>query len=260
MKSGNFNIALSMLSDEDIVRLESRYPKIHQCPTCSGTLQYFFRGEQRKCDCMIQRQLHKHYLNAGIGMTYQRLDYHDYHGDRELLEGLAKYCENYERYASRGIGILLIGSFGTGKTMLANLILKEFVRGGYRCFATTFAQTIDMLTASWKSNEDRQYFQRRFVDSEILLLDDVGRELRSKSNLAESTFDNILRTRVQEGRPTFITTNMSAEELGDGYGAAILSLLKEHSIVYEMSGQDFRAQSNTRTLNEIREGETRPIC
>jgi DNA replication protein DnaC len=256
----DFNIALAMLSDEDITRLEGRYPRIHICPTCNDQGQYVFDGQQHDCGCMMQRQLYKHYLNAGIGVTYQRLDFADYEGDRDVLQSLAKYVENYDRYASRGIGLLLTGPFGTGKTMIANLVLKEFVKQGYRCFATTFAQTIDMLTASWKSPEDRRYFQRRFVDSEILLLDDVGRELRSKSNLTESTFDNILRTRVQEGRPTFITTNMSPEELGEGYGAAILSLLKEHSIVCEMSGEDFRSKSNARTLKEIRDGETRPIC
>jgi DNA replication protein DnaC len=208
----------------------------------------------------MQRQLFKHYLNAGIGVTYQRLDFSDYGGDQEILNALAKYMDNYERYASQGIGLLLTGPFGTGKTMIANLVLKEFVKKGYRCFATTFAQTVDMLTASWKSQEDRRYFQRRFVDSEILLLDDVGRELRAKSNLMESTFDTILRQRVQEGRPTFITTNMSPEELGEGYGAAILSLLKEKSISCEINGEDFRTRSNTRTLKEIRDGETRPVC
>lgn len=255
-----FNIALSMLSDEDIDRLQSRYPRLHQCPTCNESGTYLFRGQRKDCDCLLQKQLYKHYLNSGIGVTYQRLDFADYEGDQEFLGLLTKYFDHYDQYASRGIGILFTGSYGTGKTMLANLILKEFVKSGYRCFATTFAQTVDMLTAGWKSSEERRYFQRRFVDSEILLLDDVGRELRSKSNLAESTFDNILRTRVQEGRPTFITTNMSPDELGEGYGSAILSLLKEHSIVCEMTGNDFRSSSNARTLQEIRDGETRPIC
>lgn len=249
-----------MLSDEDITRLESRYPRLHICPTCAEKGEYVFRGEKRQCDCLMQKQLYKHYLNSGVGVTYQRLDFNDYEGNKDLLALLTKYFDNYEQYASRGIGILFTGSFGTGKTMMANLILKEFVKAGYRCFATTFAQTIDMLTAAWKSPEDRRYFQRRFVDSEILLLDDVGRELRSKSNLSESTFDNILRTRVQEGRPTFITTNMTPEEMGEGYGSAILSLLKEHSIVCEMRGEDFRSRSNSRTLQEIRDNETRPIC
>lgn len=254
-----FNIGLATLSDEDLARLEARYPRIQECPTCEGTGSYIFHSEIHPCDCMGQKQLHKQYLNAGIGTTYQRLDFPDYEGDKEVLKFLLRYIEGYERYASRGIGLLLTGSFGTGKSFLASLILKEFVKQGYRCFSTTFAQTIDMLTAGWKSNDDRRYFQRRFVDSEILLLDDVGRELRSKSNLTEATFDTILRTRVQEGRPTFITTNMSPEELGDGYGSAVLSLLKEHSIVCEMSGEDFRSQSNARTLKEIRDGETRPI-
>ena len=43
----------------------------------------------------------------------------------------------------------------------------------------------------------------------VILLDDVGKELRgTRIALAETTFDEILRQRVQAGRATFITTNM----------------------------------------------------
>ena len=93
----------------------------------------------------------------------------------------------------------------------------------------------------------------------FLLLDDLGRDLRTGNNLPQSTFDSILRTRVQEGRTTLITTNMSMRELETGYGAASLSMLKEVSLRIEVNGSDFRPRANARTLTELDDDEMRPI-
>jgi DNA replication protein DnaC len=92
-----------------------------------------------------------------------------------------------------------------------------------------------------------------------LLLDDVGREWRNKSGLSEVTFDNIIRTRVQAGRTTIPTTNMSLKELAEGYGGGVLSLLAEKSVQFEFSGEDFRPLANKRERDEINAGWTRPI-
>jgi DNA replication protein DnaC len=257
-----FNIDLAFLPDDEAERLYRRYPYIGEdsesyCPTCEkrGTIQW--KGKTWKCDCHHQLQLYKHYLAAGIGVTYQRLEWQDIEGNDKIIEDISKYLEKHQQYVNRGVGLFFSGPVGTGKTMLANLVLKWFVKYGYTCFATTFAQTIDYLTAGWSSPEDKVYFRRKFVESQVLLLDDVGREHRTK--LSDTTFDSILRTRVQEGRPTIITTNMNFAEIQSGYGAAVLSLLKESSISFEFEGEDFRPKSQQRTVDEVRAGLTRPI-
>ena len=48
-----------------------------------------------------------------------------------------------------------------------------------------------------------------------------------QNGLGPTTFDYILRTRVCEGRPTILTTNMTAADVKTGYGAAVLPLLDE---------------------------------
>ncbi len=259
-----FNIETAYLSDEESNRLYETHPRLGSnpelyCPTCSKTGKYKWKGKELDCNCVYQLQLHKHYLASGIGVTYQRLDYGDYDGPEEVVESLIKYVENHQKYVPRGIGLTFPGEIGTGKTMLATLTLKELIKLGYKCYSTTFANTIEMFTAGWYNQEDKKYFQKKFVKSEVLLLDDLGRELRTKSKLSETTFDSILRTRVQEGRPTFITTNMTYDELREGYGSAVLSLLTEKSIVHEFNGEDFRQVANKRELKELQQGETRPI-
>lgn len=258
------NIRTNFLPQLEVDRLLRENPHLKDdpteyCPTCLTEGTYQWQGSEHECDCQLQLQLYKHYLSAGIGVTYQRLNWEDFQGDRDILSRVAEYVFEHKKYIQRGIGILFAGSLGTGKTMLANLALKEFVKEGYTCYATTFANTIEMFTAGWYDAEERQYFRRKFINSEVLLLDDFGRELKTKNNLSVSTFDNILRTRIQGGRPTLLTTNMDVDELEEGYGSAVLSLLKESSIVIEMSGEDFRSSSSSRTLQEIEQGETRPI-
>ena len=260
-----FNINTAFLPDDEADRIYSRYPYIGQdsetyCPTCEKEGTYVWKGETCQCNCHEQLQLYKHYLAAGIGVPYQRLDWADYEGEEDPLDKLGDYIQNYRRYLNRGVGLFFWGlGKGTGKTMLTTLTLKEFVKRGVSCFSTTSSNMVAMFTAGWRSDEDRLHFQKKFVNSQVLLLDDVGRELRTKNNLAETTFDSILRTRVQEGRTTFITTNFTPQEIENGYGSAALSLLKEVSIHYEFSGEDFRSKSQQRTVNEVKSGVTRPI-
>jgi DNA replication protein DnaC len=118
---------------------------------------------------------------------------------------------------------------------------------------------VDEFTRGWGSNEDKARFEAKVVKSDIFFLDDVGKEFRTKNNLSEATFDHVLRQRALDNRPTFITTNMNEEDLVEGYGSAIFSLLKERMIVHKMEGKDYREYARNRTLEEISDSIVRKI-
>ncbi len=256
-----FNIREAFLPEEEASRLYRTYPNLGHsprkyCPTCHKKGTYTFNGEEHECDCVMQLQLNKHYLASGIGVTYQRLGWDDL-----VNEDVKSWCRQYLEHnlADRGVGLLLTGSFGSGKTLSATLLLKELVKRGYHCYATTFASMVETYTAGWRDPEDKKYFIRKVVNSDVLLLDDLGKEFKRSNRLAETTFDDVLRTRVQAGRATLLTTNMTKEELGDGYGGAALSLLREVILTYQFSGDDYRVMANKRLLEETLKGEIRPI-
>lgn len=252
------------LPESELARLYRDHPQVKRspekyCPTCGLERHYLWRGEDRQCDCELQLQLHKHYLAAGIGVNYQRLSWDDYEGDESIRIMCDKYLARHQAYVGKGIGLLFYGEVGTGKTFGATMLLKDLIKIGYSCYSTTFASMIEMFTAGWKSKDDQRYFQEKIVFSDVLLLDDLGRELRTKNKLSESTFDDVLRRRVQDGRPTFITTNMSLVEMQEGYGAAVLSLLSEKSVTHKVVGDDYRPRANKRMVKEVQDGECRPI-
>lgn len=260
----DFTLSNHYLSDEDAQRLYAANPKLRSsyrdyCPTCGTTGTFRWKGQEHECDCRAQLNLHKHYLSAGVGVAYQRLSWDDYVGDPKVREQCEKYVENASQYVSRGVGMMLYGSFGSGKTLATNLLIKNLIHLGYDCYATTFASMIELFTAGWRSPEEQRWFQRKVVQSDVLLLDDLGRELKRNTKLSESTFDDVLRTRVQTGKVTFVTTNLTPDEMDDGYGSAVLSLLQESSVVREIEGTDFRPQANQRMRQEIAAGEVRPI-
>ncbi len=157
------------------------------------------------------------------------------------------------------MGRRYLGEFGAGKTMLVTLVAKELVKLGYNVYFATFTEMVDMFTKGWGNNEERARFEKRIVDSQVFVLDDIGKEFRSKNNLSESTFDHVLRQRAVDLRPTLLTSNMTVGEMSTGYGGAIFSLLTERSVVHSVVGMDFREIARDRALTEIKAGERRPI-
>lgn len=252
---------MRILSDAELRRLEDDHPELRarQCPTCFGKKTYIWQGQQHECDCRTQQQLQLRYFYAGIGMNYQRLTWDDVAVPEDQLAPVLDYILNAHAYVRRGIGLVLHGPVGTGKTLLANLILKELVKLDYDSYVTTYASTVTAFTAGWGSRDDATWFANRFMRSQALALDDLGKEFRRSNALHSTTFDHILRTRVQADRPTILTTNMTAQELQGGYGAAVLSLLVEKSIDVPLTGADFRPASRDRIHAEIAAGEMRPI-
>jgi DNA replication protein DnaC len=250
------DLRTSFISDETSIYLSRKVPQYDEivkrgCPTCYE--------DDPTCDCKAQLQLYKHYLAAGIGLSYKRLSWEDYHGDSAALETALVYLNRHKDMVRAGFGLLLHGDYGTGKTLLSVLVAKELVKLGYTVYFATFAQMVDEFTRGWGSNEEKLRFESKVVKSDVFFLDDIGKEFRTKTNLSESTFDHVMRQRALDSRATFLTTNMTMGELKSGYGSAIFSLLTERMIDHHVVGNDYRPVARERALGEISKNIRRGI-
>ena len=173
------DLTYELLSDNVIEFLSHRNPNLNKfskrgCPTCDGP-----KSDNPCGECKQQLQLYKHYLNAGIGQTYQRLDWLDFHGDAKALAVAQTYLQQHKAMVNNGIGILYYGTWGSGKTMLAALTAKELVKLGYSVYFATFTQMIDEFTRGWGNNTDRDRFEDKVIKADVFILDDVGKEFRA---------------------------------------------------------------------------------
>lgn len=257
----------------DAETLYKKYPELPHdymlgCPTCGknkgldvdGTI--FFDGEEWECNCRDQLQRHKQYLNAGIGEIYQRLTLDDYVGDQAAKAEVVNYLNHQKDLVRNGVGIIFTGTYGTGKTLLLTCLLKRLVWEGYSCYFTTFVNLVNMISGSWDSKEDKAEYRRKVAAAKVLVIDDVGKEFMKngiKSPFHAAIFDSIIRERVQNAQPTFITMNLNAEQFAATYGESVISLVHEKSIVREVTGVSYRDTARKKTISDALAGVRRPI-
>jgi DNA replication protein DnaC len=261
-----YDITAHSPSDEEWAYLQRAAPWLaagpdEYCPTCATFKIYYWQGQPHQCDCAVQLTLAQRYTLAGIPMNYQRLDWPDYVG--EVDAEITRYRENMESFSQVGLGLFLMGGKGIGKTMLLTLLLKEFIRMGKRGFSIAFNDVTDQITAGWGPGEEaraaRKAFDDRFIYTDVLLLDDLGKERISANTMTAKHFDNILRNRVQHDRVTLMSSNWGIDQLVVAYGEGVLSLLKEKSLAVSLQGGDFRNGLAERLAEQRVANQTRPI-
>ena len=147
-----------------------------------------------------------------------------------------------------GVGMVLVGEPGHGKTTLASTALQSLIRGmspealgspgRYPKNVGVFMDYPKLLRIqkSQFSNFDEDV-QRQldglYGDSDILtnvpffVLDDLGKEYRTASEWAENQFDALIRSRFNAGLPTIITTNVPLAQWGQVYGTPMGSFINE---------------------------------
>lgn len=213
------------------------------------------------CDCDSQWLMHLWMLNAGIGLAYQRMDWED------VTSVPASVCEEVMAYAVQGARnvaqgrnlILWSPDAGTGKTLLMTLLIKALMAQGIAAYFAQFNDVIDLFTGSWRDEEERAEWDRRVRNVGVLAMDDIGKEHKGRSDLVESMVDQVIRYRVANSKPVFLTTNYTPEKIQQGYGGYVMSLLSEQADFIQLPGQDFRPRRRDIARREAALGLARPI-
>src|SRR5882757_4469929 len=269
-------------SNDEIAQFEVEHPNLPkspaQCITCSGEKTFrWYKNEpydseiiDYACPCNDQFIAHREFLRCGVELRYQRQTWSDLHTvDAHRDEVLSDYLDNYRKYLHAGVGLILTGEPGTGKSMLTALILKKMIGRGIGCRMVGVPKLINEYTNQWNrtgSVNAQQKFDREFRMTGILAIDDLSREWRSSSStdknsrsLGEAALEDVLRARTQACLPTIISTNKSTSELHEAYPSHVMNVLEECSFVVNFTGDNGRPAMMSRTATETKIGITRPI-
>jgi DNA replication protein DnaC len=121
-------------------------------------------------------------------------------------------------------GLLLVGPSGCGKTSLACALLREWeVRHPRRRAVFVPAWKLGVARAQHGLGRGEAPDVDRAMEARLLLLDDVG----SERNTATNAVPDVIFARAVDGRPTWVTTWMTAEAVTQRYGDGIARRLFE---------------------------------
>lgn len=119
---------------------------------------------------------------------------------------VAEYLENFETLKGDGKGLLLYGSFGTGKSHTAHQIANALI--DRECRVKVWE--CDTLLNALQAEREKNAFLRTLSRYDLVVLDDFGAE--RKNDAARSLMYSVINALYLSKTPFIITTNLTPEE------------------------------------------------
>lgn len=154
-------------------------------------------------DNVVLMDMPKELLNASMKNIYT-----DDKKRLEAIKWLTTFIKKYEAN-EKCRGLYLTGNFGCGKTYLVSAAFNEMAKKGFKVAAVYYPEFLRGLKENF---DDFSYNFNRVKKADLLLLDDIGAETVTNWNRDE-ILGTILQYRMQEGLPTFFTSNLTINEL-----------------------------------------------
>ena len=204
------------------------------------------------CDCFIQKKHRDEYperlKRSRIPYVYWRYEFTDIKNmgtnqeqvkaNNRAIQATQNICTQIELFVNSGRNFFIQGQSGTGKTLLACQVGKFAVLKGFDVAFIEYAQFCASMM-----NFDKPKETSDFIDyaqqSHLLILDGID-QFSVKADLSASLFDQIVATRVMNGKANIFTSNTPLTKLDNKIGVSGISRVKERGTIVSVLGEDFR--------------------
>lgn len=151
-----------------------------------------------------------------------------------------RYIDRLDTMLHSGTGLLLWGGNGRGKTSAAVCVAKAIRQTGAPVLFVTAEQLRQGKIDGEMFDADYTIWERA-TEVDCLVLDELGKEYRGKSDHSERLIDRLFRIRSGERLVTLVTTNIVLQDLKKHYNPSMLMLFQENLHPVRVDGPDMRA-------------------
>lgn len=202
--------------------------------------------EQNHKKKLIQMLEESFSQNSLVNEKLKKATFENYVAPTEELEKAKKVFVDFvtEYDPENPQSLLVIGSYGTGKSHLAFAAAKEMIKGGNAALFIQVNRLLTKIKSTWSNNskltEDKLMDIIASVD--LLVIDDFGAEFTDKDKdqvtWKVTKMNEIIDSRC--GRATIFTTNFTIVDLKSMYGERDFSRMIQDAEPLEMYGENYR--------------------
>lgn len=221
----------------------------YRCALCGDT---GFLPSGGRCECYERMLVKERYARSNLKDRLDKetfesfsLDFYSRESDGkhklspyENMERIYGHCVDFcDGFDTHAKGLLFYGKPGLGKTFLSCAIARRLMDSG----KSVVYMRAPRMFALYEENRFLQEKDEVFADiyeCDLLIIDDLGTEAQSKTNLA--FLFEVMSERIENGKKIVISTNYSLGELAKMYSSRFTSRVYENFCVYGFYGDDVR--------------------
>lgn len=233
----------------------------YECERCSDT---GYIGID-PCPCLITALRRESYLSSGLGallshQTFENFDLSVYPPQsRRMMRFILEQTKDYaERFGDPDAekNLLFYGGTGLGKTHLSSAAAKRLIDRGFSVvYDTAFSIMRSFEKERFSKNGGGEPTEKYF-DCDLLIIDDLGSEFMS--SFTHATLYDILNTRINAGKGTLVSTNLSSTAaIEKTYDERIVSRLVGMFRSFCFEGEDIRLLTRRQNLQQTKEKKTK---
>lgn len=195
------------------------------CPTCSAMKAQ----ADADADAAKNRQHELSILNKiGISKRNQLKNFDCFVADTDETANQLASCRIFAKQVAKGYGgnLLMIGKVGTGKTLLASMIIQS-LEFKSKCRIIKFTEIMRLIRATYKNKSAKTDLDviNEFSEVKLLVIDEMGAQIGSDSE-KQAIFE-IIDNRYQAMLPTVIISNLGMGGLTEVMGSRVIDRLRE---------------------------------
>ncbi len=236
----------------DIDDLDMKY----NCEICKDTGFV----DNKKCTCFQKKAIDMLYRVSNLksiseNNSFENINYEYYDNSqiipkvnmstREYMTKVVDYCKKYvEEFTTNNSNLVLMGNTGVGKTFLSQSIGRALVEKYNFVVYIESTDLFDQLAKSKfeKSFEESESAINEYIkDCDLLIIDDLGTELTNTWTSSQLFY--VINDRLDKGKATIISTNLSLAELRDLYSERVSSRIIGSYTSLTLYGDDIRKKT-----------------
>lgn len=211
-----------------------------------------------KCKCALELELKVRLKKSCVPERFWEVKATDFEQKELYKTTIVPYVSNINKMLKNGCGLFFTGPNGTGKTQFMSFVAKQILfKTGYSCYYITAMQMMSNIHKFMNEkpvygfDSKQEVFDDVLCNVDFLMLDELGKE--KSTEFSSTHIERVLRTRLDNARPTIISSNLTIEELESKYDSTIKSIIYGTSEIKQTDFDDRRLSVYRKKVSGIYE-------